>query len=552
MIKIIKYVRKYYLHIALAATACVGASATTVMLTDFLRNLVDKNAANQIWKIIFILIIGIGSNYLVVYMTGYIGAGLLRDLRADCIKSLLKASPGYMSDHSCGDIMERVSADVEGLADFIKGYFKDCLYVPIMAVVYSVYLLSIHPVLAAFCLAPLVILVPINIKYMKPVKLMQFEYSRRLGLTNNLIWEAFDGAATIKAYNLQERMQKKYYSALHRLLKISNDTDLKQYNLEPVSRAIQELPIAIALILGGFLVFDGKITMGILIAYISVLRSFVDPLSMCYQLVVRSQTAIVSAARVFEIIDIPREREGIADERADRASDKRSDELSGGLSEEEPAIAFENVSFRYGADDKNTLSNISFQIRKGEHVAFIGKSGSGKSTVLKLIATLLEADEGRIKIFGRDYSGLAPEFIRQKLAYVSQDAILFPLPAVDNVRIGNPAASAAQLADAIKKAGCESFAEVILTEHGSNLSGGQRQRLAMARAMIKDADIYLFDEPTSALDSETESAVCRTIDALPKDKTVITVAHKLSAIRGYDRIYTVENGRITKVEGGSL
>lgn len=536
MLKIIKYVRKYYPHIVGAAIACVLASTATVMLTDFLKNLVDGGAGNQVWQVIIILMIGICSNYLVVYMTGYIGAALLRDLRSDCIKGLLRASPNYMSHHHCGDIMERVSADVEGLADFIKGYFKDCLYVPIMAVVYSIYLLSIHPWLAAFCLMPLAILVPINVKYMKPVKLMQFEYSREMGLTNNRIQEAFDGAATVKAYNLQDRMREKYYCALHRLLKISNDTDLKQYNLEPVSRAIQELPIAIALIFGGFLVFDGKITIGVLIAYISVLQSFVGPLSMCYQLVVRSQTAIVSVNRVFEIIDIPQERQAAASK----------------LSDNQPAVEFENVSFGYSTDDKNILNNISFQIRKGEHAAFIGKSGSGKSTILKLIATFLEANEGRVKMSGRDYAQLSPEFVRQKLAYVSQDSLLFPLSVVDNVRIGNPEAAEEQIADAIKKAGCESFAETILTEHGSNLSGGQRQRLAVARAIAKDADIYLFDEPTSALDGETESVICKTIKNLPRDKTVITVTHNLSTIRDYDSIYMVENGKITKFEGGSL
>lgn len=526
MIKVIKYVRKYYIHIVLAAISCTTASTTTVVLTDYLKNLVDGSLNNQIWKIILILILGICSNYLVVYMTGYIGASLLKDLRTDCIRSLLKASPGYMNNHSRGDIMERISEDVEGLADYIKGYFKDCLYVPVMVIVYSVYLFSIYPVLAVICLIPLVILVPVNVKYMKPIKLMQFKYNRELGLTNNNIQEAFDGVATIKAYNLQERMQKKYHSALFRLLKISNETDLRQYNLEPISRAIQELPVDIALITGGLLVFKGDITIGVLIAFISILRSLVNPLSMCYQLVVRSQTAIVSIKRVFEVIDIPKERDMVFSD----------------FSDKETAIEFENVSFKYDSDDRNTLDNISFKISKGQHVAFVGKSGSGKSTILKLIATFLEADKGKIKIYGSDYSELSPEYIRSKIAYVSQDALLFPLSVEENVRVGNPLADSEKILDAITRAGCDSFKDTILTERGSNLSGGQRQRLAMARALVKDADIYLFDEPTSALDSETERVICKTIENLPKEKTVITVAHKLSTVDGYDCIYTVKGG----------
>lgn len=528
MIKIIRYVRNYYFHIALAALACIGASAATVMLIDFLKNLVDGTAGNSFWQTAGILVVGICSNYLTVYMTGRIGAGVLKDLRTDCINGVLKAAPSYVGKCSRGDIMERVSSDVEGLAGFITGYFKDCLYVPIMVVVYSVYLFGINPFLAAGCLIPLAVLVPINVKCMKPIKLKQFEYMRELGFTNNYIQEAFDGVETVKAYNLQQRMQKKYHSAMHRLLGISNATDLKQYNLEPISAAIQSLPVVVAFVMGGVLVFKGQMTIGVLIAYISVLRNLVAPLSMCYQLVVRSQTAIVSIQRVFEVIDMPWERESGAVE----------------LKKTDTAIEFENVSFSYNTENKDTLNNISFKIKSGTHVAFIGKSGNGKSTILKLIAAFLESNEGVIKIFDRSYSELAPETIRKKIAYMSQDAVLFPLSVRENIRLGNPSATEEQIDTAIRMAGCESFADTVLAEHGSNLSGGQRQRLAMARAIAKDADIYLFDEPTSALDSETERIICKTIAEMPRDKTVITVTHKPSVIEEYDVVYKVEGGRL--------
>lgn len=285
MLRLIKYVRKFYIHIILSAISCVGSSVSMVMLTNFLKKLIDGNYDNSLYYIALILVMGAVSNYMMVYMTGYIGSGLLKNLREDCVKGVAKASPEYMDAHTNGDIIERISADVEVLADFIKEYFKDCLYVPIMVVVYSIYLISINPFLAVCCLFPLGILVPINIKYMKPIKLMQFQHNKELALTNNNIQEAFDGAATVKAYNMQERLSKKYYTAMHRILKISNDTDAKQYNIEPVSRAIQELPVGIALILGSILVLNGRSSLGTLIAYISILRNLVNPLSMCYQLV---------------------------------------------------------------------------------------------------------------------------------------------------------------------------------------------------------------------------------------------------------------------------
>lgn len=613
MIKILKYTKPYYFLIILSALACTGASLTTVMLTDFLKSLIDDAAHNTLLSVVIILLIGIASNYLSVYLTGLIGARLLNRLRTDCINNLMRAPADYMSINNRGDIMERISENVETLADFVKNYFKDCLYVPIMIIVYSIYLFRINAIMALCCLLPLVILVPINIRYMKPIKMMSFEYSKKLGLTNNNIQEAFDGAATIKAYNLQPVMSRKYHIAMQKLLKISNRIDAKQYHLEPVSRIIQELPIDIALLLGGILVFTGNVTIGVLIAYISILRNLVSPLSFSYQLVVRSQMAVIMMKRIFEVIEAPEEKgEGCVNNCDDINNDDDNsnvdivdkEKLSGAHNNSNPKsdnvdigsgtnnnnkelyvyndcngnsvhnanslgtnnnnkelcidngynnnsissnnldnsfhttiLEFKNVYFKYNTGDKYILDNFNLKICKGAHIAFVGKSGSGKSTILKLIATFLATDSGDIKLYGNNYSELSPQFIREHIAYVSQDAVLFPMSVADNIRVGNPAATDEQIEEAIKNAGCENFKNTFLTEGGGNLSGGQRQRLSLARALVKNADIYLFDEPTSALDSVTEAAICETIASLPADKTIITVTHKLNTVADYDFIY---------------
>ena len=590
MIKILKYTKPYYFLIILSALACTGASLTTVMLTDFLKSLIDGAAHNTLLSVVIILLIGIASNYLSVYLTGLIGARLLNRLRTDCINSLMRAPADYMSINNRGDIMERISENVETLADFVKNYFKDCLYVPIMIIVYSIYLFRINAIMALCCLLPLVILVPINIRYMKPIKMMSFEYSKKLGLTNNNIQEAFDGAATIKAYNLQPVMSRKYHIAMQKLLKISNRIDAKQYHLEPISRIIQELPIDIALLLGGMLVLTGNVTIGVLIAYISILRNLVSPLSFSYQLVVRSQMAVIMMKRIFEVIEAPEEKwEGCVNNCDDINNDDDNsnvdivdkEKLSGAHNNSNPKsdnvdiglgtnnnnkelcidngynnnsissnnldnsfhttiLEFKNVYFKYNTGDKYILDNFNLKICKGAHIAFVGKSGSGKSTILKLIATFLATDSGDIKLYGNNYSKLSPQFIREHIAYVSQDAVLFPMSVADNIRVGNPAATDEQIEEAIKNAGCENFKNTFLTEGGGNLSGGQRQRLSLARALVKNADIYLFDEPTSALDSVTEAAICETIASLPADKTIITVTHKLNTVADYDFIYHKE------------
>ena len=224
----------------------------------------------------------------------------------------------------------------------------------------------------------------------------------------------------------------------------------------------------------------------------------------------------MSVSRVFEIIEIKPEKTDYKE----KCVEKEGNSL----------ISFENVSFAY--KDENVLHNVSFSVKPGERIAFAGESGSGKSTILKLISR---------------------QFATERIALISQETTLFPLSVADNVRIGNPQAMHDDIMKALSMAGCETFVkqlpegiETVLTENGGNLSGGQRQRISIARAIVKGAEILLLDEPTSALDSKTEINICKTIDEISKDRTVITVAHRLNTIRDYDRIYVLDRGEIVE------
>ena len=455
MKRLLVYSKKYWIQMIAAAISSVTASISTVMVIDILREIIDiiskGNMMQEIWyiilKVIIVICVGIVSNYMLVAMTGFVGAGLLKDFRNDAVNSLINASPEYINQCNYGDLMERMTEDIEGLAGFMSGYFKDCLYVPILTVVYSVYLISMNAPLAMICLFPLVIMVPLNVKLLKPIKLRQSQYVKELGLTNNNIDEAFAGAEIIKSYNIQEKMMNRYEDALYKTFKTSNETDLAQYNLEPISRAIQEVPMALAICVGGVLVFRNAITMGVLIAYISIIKKLIEPLSGCYQLVVRSQTALVSVLRVFDVIDILPE-----------------EELSDGMKSDEmitdfPLISFNDVTFGYG--DEKVLDNVSFDVKKGERIAFVGESGSGKSTIIKLISRQISSKKGEIFYDGIDYYNFTPNENRKKLALISQEATLFPMSIADNIRIGNPDVSNEEIIMALKMSGCEEFIKAL-------------------------------------------------------------------------------------------
>ena len=558
MRKLFQYSKKYWLQTILAAISSVTASISMVLVIDILREIIDliseERRMQMIWfifvKMVIVICVGIVANYLVVAMTGFVGAGLLQDLRNDAVNALLTASPEYIYQCNYGDLMERMTEDIEGLAGFMSGYFKDCLYVPIITIVYSVYLFLMNAPLAMICLVPLVIMVPLNVKLLKPIKLRQFQYAKELGLTNNNVEEAFAGAEVIKSYHLQQRMMNRYEKALYKTFETSNQTDLAQYHLEPISRAIQEVPLALAICVGGVFVFRHAITIGVLIAYISTIKKLIDPLSSSYQLIIRFQTALVSVSRVFDIIEIPPEEDVNNRNFSDGAMNEKDINFKFS-SEDFPVISFEKVTFGY--HDETVLKDVSFDVKHGEKIAFVGESGSGKSTILKLISRQFSTEKGTILYRGEKYHNLPPNEIRRRIALISQETTLFPLSIADNIRIGNPKASKEEITSALNMAGCESFiqklpegVETILSEKGSNLSGGQRQRIAIARAIVKGAEILLLDEATSALDAKTEEHICRTIDEIAGNRTVITVAHRLRTIQNYDRICVLCHGEIVE------
>lgn len=552
MKRMIGYVKNYWAWIMVITLSSFGCSMANVYIVDLLKRVIDlsisKGADFSLWILIaqavVAILVGMLSNYLVVRTAGAFKSVILRDLRRDTVNHIMRVAPSDMEKQNFGDIMERLSSDIAVVSGYMETYFKDCLYVPIVVTVFTVYLIAMNPLLAVLCLGPLFIMVPISIKLLKPVKMAQTEYVKKLGLTNNHIHEVFDGVDVIKSYNLQERMQKKYYDALKETLDISNKNDLWQYNIEPLSALIREAPTAIALCVGGYFALKGVFTIGILVAFISGINKINEPLVYAYQLVVRTQMAMISANRVLEILDIPIECNKRNMQRFNKYSEK--------------VFEFKNVSFSYieSENDKPVLEQFNLAVQEGQKIALVGKSGCGKSTIMRLMCRQNEVDSGEICFYGNSFSDIAPNSVREQLSLIAQETVIFPMSVLDNIRIGRPEATREEIVDAAQKAGCHNFImelpqgyDTLLEEWGSNLSGGQRQRLAIARAILKDTPILLLDEPTSALDEKTEKYVNQTLLAISEGKTLITIAHRLNTIVDYDEIIVLEEGKI--VESGT-
>ncbi|MCL2573298.1 MAG: ABC transporter ATP-binding protein/permease [Defluviitaleaceae bacterium] len=353
--------------------------------------------------------------------------------------------------------------------------------------------------------------------------------------------DSLQNTSTIIAYGLEDVMEKRYLNTYKEFMASVKAFALAFLPLVLIGQIISMSPIIILNFMAANQAIEGYMSIAEFIALTSVALIAASSLLMLSQQLGWLQTGAAGAKRV--------------DENTSHAIENLNDGSKIDISS--PAnISFENVSFTYLEDEEDAplaLDGVSFSIKPGNKVAFVGGSGSGKSTVLKLLLGLYTPQSGKIIIDGKDLVGVAKSDLRNKFAYVPQDSFLFPESIGENISL-NGASDGAKLEKACKDAGIWDFVQAlpekfdgVLSEGSENISGGQRQRIALARAFYKDAPVILFDEATSALDPTTEAAILESLNAAAKDKTVIMVAHRTAAIAACDVIVLLDGGKISAI-----
>lgn len=466
-----------------------------------------------------------------------------KKLRDDVFRNIIEMHLDYFNKNRVGNLMNLVYHDVQAVNNTISTTFVNMLQNPFSIIVYLGVLLVLSWKLTLFASLTSLLIFFVIRTIGKRVKGLATSFRTRMGDMNSVLQEKFSGIKVIKSSAFEDVELQRFRSFTKDFRKLEINIARLRNIIGPLNETLLVTAIALVLWFGGLQVFDGTMTSSELILFAFTLYSTMGPIKMFGDVNTQIQLGVVSAERLFELLDSePDIRNGTRQ--------------IIGFSE---SIRFEDVSFRYRKepDAPYVLDHVTFEIQKGDMVALVGQSGSGKSTAVDLLLRFYDVDSGRITIDGIDIREFDYKQLRRMIGVVSQEVILFNDTIEENIAYGirNKArhediVRAAQLANAHsfiseKPEGYNTF----VGDRGIQLSGGQRQRLAIARAMVKNPELLIFDEATSALDNESEKIVQQAIDHALEDRTALVVAHRLSTIRNADKIIVLERGKA--VESGT-
>ena len=477
--------------------------------------------------------------------------GIVRDLRADIYRKILSLPLSFFSEERKGDILTRVSTDVNEVDASITSSLDMLIKNPIFIVIYVGTMVAISWQLTLFVLLVVPLLAWGIGSVGKQLKAGSLQMQARLSDSISQIEETLGGLRIIKAFIAEKKMKQRFDSVNDEYRRLSCRVAVRQSAAHPVSEFLGTVMIVIVLWFGGWLIFSGKgsIDANVFIYYLVILYSTLQPIKDLSKASYAIQKGLASMERINRILG--------AENPIRQAPDAQPIE---GLAD---SIQLSGVSFSYSAD-REVLHDITLSVQKGQTVALVGQSGSGKSTLVDLIPRYHDVSRGSITIDGRDVRTLTLTSLRGLIGNVNQEAILFNASFFDNIAFGAPAPQNAEerealrirVEEAARIANAHDFImesengyDTLVGDRGCRLSGGQRQRVSIARAILKNPPILILDEATSALDTESEHLVQEALERLMKTRTTIAIAHRLSTIRNADTIYVLSEGRI--VEKGS-
>lgn len=479
------------------------------------------------------------SNHLRIVMNNKLEQKVLFDMRSQVYEALQKLSLNYFENRSTGEIMSRVNEDVNNVERvFIDGLEQVTTAILTLLGV-TVVLFYLHWKLALVAFIPIPILFVCAWKYTVRAHDLYYMNREKAAQLNSVLQDTLSGIKETQAFNRQSYEVSRFNEHSQNCC----DSTLKVMRLwaiySPSMMFLGSMGVVLILVYGIGLVQAGQLSVGSLVAFMGYLTLFYTPVNQLHTLNNMLQLALVSGKRVFEIIDT--EPDVIEPENALLPTTN----VQGG-------IRFQDTCFSY-LKGKQVLHNITFAIAPGEKVALVGHTGSGKSTIVKLLLRFYTADAGTIKLDEYDIEGLRLAYLREQMGLVSQEPFLFNGTVSDNILYGNLGANREQVIQAATAANAHEFIinlprgyDTVVGERGVKLSGGERHRIAIARVFLKDPPIIILDEATASVDTETETIIKDALKNLMAHRTTLIIAHRLSTLENADRILVLKNGRLVE------
>ncbi|SEQ53018.1 ATP-binding cassette, subfamily B, MsbA [Hyunsoonleella jejuensis] len=479
--------------------------------------------------------------YLANYFLVFLRNGVIRDIRNRVYKKTMELPLSFLSDQRKGDILARVTGDVQDLQYSFLSVLELIVREPLTIIFTIIAMVYISPQLTLFVFIFIPVMGFVISRIGKSLKRKSDRVQKEQGMFLSTLEETLTGLRIIKGFSAEGKFNEKFQESTSRFYRFSNKLMNRQNLASPASEFLGICMISVILWYGGKLVLSNDTNLALdgskFLIYMGLAYNILTPAKAISRGLYNIKKGGAAAERIQEIIDTP-----------NPLKDKPDAIVKDGF---ESKIEFKNISFKY--QDEYVLKNFSLSIPKGKTVALVGQSGSGKSTVANLITRFYDVNEGEILIDAVNIQDLTTSSLRKQLGIVTQDAILFNDSIKNNLKLGNQSATDEDIIEALKVANAWEFVkdldgvlEYNIGDAGGKLSGGQKQRLSIARAVLKSPPIMILDEATSALDTESERLVQVALENMMKNRTSIVIAHRLSTIQNADEIVVLNKGEIVE------
>ena len=502
-------------------------------------------------QLMLMLILLLGSylmNALFVYLQAVTSAKLaqstVRLMRKDLFAHLVRLPIRYTDTHNHGDIMSRMTNDVENISNTVSSSIASLCSSVLMVVGCFIIMLCYSPLLALVSTVTIVLTLLASTFITKFMRRFFVRQQKILGVVNGQVEEMVSGYRTVVAYNRQPRAIEDFNATSDRLKRTAIFANIFGGCMGPVMNFISNVGFLLIALVGGYLASLEPsnilfISVGTIQAFILYSKQFSRPINEIANQYAAIQTAIAGAERIFEVMDTEPEDNG------GTRTDYDPQAVSG-------ALSFKDVHFSY-VPEKPVLQGFNLEVEPGQKIAIVGATGSGKTTVVNLLTRFYDIDSGSITIDGIPITDIPRDHLRETLAIVLQDTVLFSDTIARNISYSKPDATPEEIQAAAEATGADRFIrrmeqgyDTLLTEGGSNISQGQRQLLNISRAVLADPSILILDEATSSVDTRTEMKIQSAMVSLMKNRTSLIIAHRLSTIRDADKIIVIDRGQVVE------